>query len=291
MNNNDNLRPLDNSNPNPIDDDNGGRTLVWLILGVAAIGCGILFAAAFFLFQPDTKSLANNKYFQSLMATSTPTPNGTATQQSINATKTVLAVQATATHAAGEWREIISEPFDTNKNDFWYVGTDDNEDSKITYQVTDGKYRWAATAHKGFIQWIILTDPVSDFYVSVEGNQVSGTTNETYGVVFREDDAGNYYYFAVKSHNEYSLYQFFNNQWTALIDWTYSPAVASNESNKLTVIAEGDHFILFINNRFVAETHNASIKKGRVDIAILIQEANLQATYEFDNIELRVPNK
>ena len=102
MDNNDNNKdvfsnPFDNSNMQPIEDDNTGRTFVWVILGVAAIGCGILFAAAFFYFQPDAQSLVD-KYFPSPK----PPINLTATQQVLNATNTAQAFQSKATSVASE---------------------------------------------------------------------------------------------------------------------------------------------------------------------------------------------
>jgi hypothetical protein len=45
------------SNPFDEDERSGSRPIVWALLGIVAIGCGVIFAIALFYFQPDAKSL------------------------------------------------------------------------------------------------------------------------------------------------------------------------------------------------------------------------------------------
>src|SRR6185369_17463263 len=67
---------FDDGSMRPIEDDTSGRTFIWLILGVAAIGCGVLFAAALFFFKPNVQTLVG-QYFPSATATFTNTPTVT----------------------------------------------------------------------------------------------------------------------------------------------------------------------------------------------------------------------
>lgn len=285
----------------PIDDESSGRTFVWLILGAAAIGCGLLFAVAFIFFKPDAQSLLG-KYFPSptVTFTSTPTltptltltPTNTATPTNTTTptpNMTAQAYEATAVYAAGQWNEIISEQFETNESN-WYTGTDDDAYAKIIYTVENGQYTWDATAHQGFIQRIWVNSiSVGDFYFSLDVTQPSFTTAADYGIVFREDNANNYYYFSINNKKQFSLWLHYQDEWTELIDSSVSQAILPRESNRLAVLAKGDHFVLFINDQYVAEIQDGTLDKGRAGMAIEISEPDLGVLFEFDNLLLKLP--
>ena len=194
---------------NPFDEDEkaGRRPILWAIFGLAVACCGVVFIGALFYFQPDAKSLYA-QYFPSptptpsrtptstptliptATNTSTPTPNATATAQVQNA-------QATAESILGNWNIIHTDSFDTNEFE-WLEDTRDGEFSLTTYNIADGKYKWDVTAHKSSISWVRTgTTPLADFYLSVEIQQVEGPDTADYGVIFREDDNTNFYYFGI----------------------------------------------------------------------------------------------
>ena len=222
------------------------------------------------------------------MITSTPTPNTTATQQIIQ-TATAQIFQTTATTAADKWPILLSDTFDSNKNN-WNVDTTDNEYSQITREIKDGKYRWDATAHKGFMGWILIdTKALTDFYITTEAAQVSGSASADYGLIFRADPNGNLYYFRINKDRQFSFQRLYNNEWSELTGWTFSSAILQEQPNRLTVIANGDDFIVFINDQFVVEIRDDEIKNGQTALAVGLGLADAQATFEFDNVEIRVP--
>src|SRR5258706_1435026 len=293
MNNDDIPNPFDEDAPidstptfsntslNPVYDDNSGRSLVWLVLGVAAIGCRILFAATFFFFQPDAKSLVG-QYFPSPTATITPTPTP-------NLTATASMLQSTVVSAQDQWAVNLKETFDNNDS-HWYVGTDDNQYDKVPYAVKDGKYHWETAAHKCFIQWIRLSEKFyTDFYISAETHEINNTPIGDSGIIFREDKNGNHYYFAVKPSGSFFVSIYYNEKWTDLISSNYSEFIQQKEPNQLTVWAKGSHFIFFINGHYVGETTDDQISTGKIGIAVGLYDASTQSTFEFDNIELRSP--
>jgi hypothetical protein len=202
---------------------------------------------------------------------------------------TAQAYEATAVYAAYQWKAILTDTFDTNQHD-WYVDTDDDEYAQIIYQVKDGKYIWDATAHQGFVQRMRV-NPVSfgDFYFALDATQPSSTTAADYGIIFREDTSNNYYYFSINNKGEYNLWLYYQAEWTALIENTGSESILPREANKLAVLAEGDHFILFINDQYVTEIQDATLPKGRVGMGAEISEPDLNVIFEFDNLELRAP--
>jgi len=296
---------FDTSSMSPIDDsDSSGRTFVWLILGVAAIGCGLIFAAAFIFFQPDAKSLVD-RYFPSPTPTftrtptvtpsvtpsptptATPTLNMTATAAAIQATDTAMAYQTTAANAAETGRVLLKDTFDSNKNNWQSKQTDDDY-ALTTYKIEDGTYTWDTTAHQAYIGWVPANaKAVSDFYLSVEIKQTSGPDSADYGIVFREDENSNFYYFGINDQGQYTLYLYYKD-WSTLIDWTQSELIQPGEFNRITVLAEGSHFIFFINDQYLTEITDDTIKSGTVALAVELADTNDHAVFTFDNLELTV---
>ena len=286
---------------NPFDEDEtkGRQTIIWALLGIIVIGCGFLFAGAFFIFKPDTRSLYA-QYFPSPTATntrtpvptstttSTPTPNMTTTQRVIRSTSTAQAIQTMIINAENNWKVILSDDFDSNANE-WTISDKDDKYAKIVRTMDNGVYTWNATAKKGFVSW--LPAPVkstTDFLLTVDGQQTEGTTNADYGVVFRDDGKGNFYLFGVDDEGFFVSVNF-DNAWLDLIEWTASNAIQPDVPNRLGVIANKSHFIFLINDQIVGETTDDHIPLGMTGLAIQVYKAGLQATFEFDNYELRIP--
>lgn len=291
---------------NPFDEDEkaGRRPILWVIFGLVAMCGGILIAAALVFFQPDFKSLYA-QYFPSPtltpsstpMATSTstqtptftptatrtptPTPNMTATAQVQNAQATVESVQT-------NWKVVRMDAFDSNVNN-WLEDSDDDEYALMDYKIVDGKYRWEATAHKSFIGWVRSDrKSLTDFYLSVDIQQVEGPDSADYGVIFREDNNSNFYYFGISDQGAYVLYVYFE-EWDTLINWTDTKLIHSGESNRITVIGEGSRFTFFINDQFLIEITDDTIPAGTTALAVELADENDRAVFEFDNFELRAP--
>lgn len=285
----------DNLGVNPFDQEEKPRSpiITIAILGTLLAGCCVVFIGAFFLFKPDQLSLVD-KYFPSPTATltktpsPTPTPNLTATQQVIQSTATAQAIQVLATDSISQWPVLISDTFDANKNN-WILGINDGEYATVMRDIEDGKYKWDVTAKKGFIAWVDAdTDAISNFHLTAEFKRVSGSDQFDYGLVFREDSDGNLYYFGVDDEGFFVLLSY-EGEWTDMIESTRSPAILPKEANRLTVIAEGSHFMFFINEQYVGEMTDDHLEKGTTALAVELYEADLQAAFEFDNFELRTP--
>ncbi|HNQ96260.1 MAG TPA: hypothetical protein PKK96_03700 [Anaerolineales bacterium] len=276
---------------NPMDEgEGGGHGLIWLMLGVAAMGCGLLIAAGLFFFRADAQELYD-QYFPSPTATRTNTPRPTAT---ITPTPTLTptptpnltaqAYEGTAVHAADAWTNLLTESFDSNQFG-WHVGKDDDEYALTNFEVRDGKYIWDATAHQGFVQRIRANaSAIKDFYFSVEITQPESLVDVDYGIYFREDQEDNYYYFGMDNNGEFILWLYNNEEWTQLVEETLSPAFQQGETNKLSMIAEENHFIFFINDEFAVECFDETLAAGNVGMVIEISQPNLHAIFEFDNV-------
>ena len=97
------------------------------------------------------------------------------------------------------------------------------------------------------------------------------------------------YYFAIREYRWYSFSVLDNNEWTTLIDWTENSAIRHGEVNRLTVLAEGSHFVFFINDQYVGEADDSRLSRGRAGVAIELYNAGDKATFEFDNFKLLAP--
>jgi hypothetical protein len=293
--------PSDNISMSPLDDDdNPRRRLMMLIFSTAAVlGCCVLFVGAFFYFQPDQLSLIK-QYFPSATPTvtpsitpsptlpATPTPNLTATAVIVQATDTAAAYLATATNAESQWSVVLKDTFDSNKNN-WYIKPTDDAYAKTAYEIKNGKYTWDTTAKQGVINQISINDrALGDFYLSADIKEVSGPNSADYGVTFREDDNSNFYYFGVDERGEYG-FSLYNKDWSTLINWTSSDLIQPGEVNRITVIGQGSHFTFFINNQYLTEMTDDTLKNGTT--ALAIEEANKDdyAVFEFDNVVLNTP--
>jgi hypothetical protein len=281
------------SDTSQLDADTGSRPLAWMILGVGVVGCCLMAAVAFYYFRPDMQTIYA-EYFPSPTAgttstpSTTPTPNLTATQRVAAVTGTARAIENLIAEAGTEWNISISETFD-NVGDNWPTGTDEDEYATILRRGVDRAYQWDATSKQGFISWISAHDaPVTDFRLSVEARQVSGTDSSDYGVAFREDSDGNFYYFGVTGDG-FFVSAYHRDEWIDVVEFTYSSTVKDGDRNKITVIASGSFFIFLINDFIVAEAVDERIPSGTTALAIQIYEAGLQAVMEFDNFELRTP--
>jgi hypothetical protein len=213
----------------------------------------------------------------------------------IQATDAVLAPQATSqaqllqnlVQEASNWPLIISDKFADNSHQ-WPTGTDDGNLSKVTINIDNGKLHWEAHAKESFIYWAYPSiDPVKNFYLSIEGEIISGPDTEDYGVAFRMADADNYYLFRIDRSQEYELEVRINAGWTTLIDWTSAPAIHSSGLNRITIIGKADQFVFLINNQIVTNTSLTQIDKGQAGVVIGIYDKGENGVFEFDDFEFR----
>ena len=279
---------------NPFDEDEkaGKRPFVWAIMGVLAACLGLLFAGVLFWYKPDPQTLIG-QYFPSPTPsrTSTPAPTATHTPTSTpnwTATAQIKNAQTAVENATRDWEPVIMDDFEVNNND-WLTETSESEYSIMKYEIVNGKYRWETTALQSFIGWVWPEmEPLTNFYLSVEIQQVEGPDTADYGVLLREDEESNFYYFGISQSGSYALYIFFE-EWETLIDWTETDLIAPGTANRITVLADGPHFTFFINDQYLTEFTDNQISEGIIALAIELSDEGDQAIFEFDNFELRAP--
>lgn len=117
--------------------------------------------------------------------------------------------------------------------------------------------------------------------------EISGN-NQAYGaLVLRVGESGFYSYCATRNRYSLWLIPLPSGTWRPVKDWTASTAIRSKGFNRLSVIAQGDTFRLFINDQYLAEVRDSTLGSGEVGLAVGFSDAGQSAVVDFDNFELR----
>lgn len=187
-----------------------------------------------------------------------------------------------------DWRLVFSDTFESNEND-WPIFVDSNTFTTHRTEITDGKYRWEARAHRNFVWWVHPDiQQTSDFHMSVEVRKISGARFAEYGVVFRVND-GSYYRFAISDPKIFSVERNASGRFTPMISRSWSTEIRENDVNLLTVASTGSYFSFFINGQRVGEFEESRLERGFTGLTIGLDLARDQAVFEFDNFEIWVP--
>jgi hypothetical protein len=269
-----------------MEDNSESQSNKWTTIALVAGGvlliaclCCLFVAAGFFFFNGTT-----------LFATSTPIPTETPLPTSTPFPTETLSPTSTPlpTDTQTDGLPFI-EHFTTNVNG-WAETTVTDEYGVITYTI-NGKYVWDANAKQpvNYKVWADSAPLVSDFTLAVEAQRKNGPQNSSYGVVFRVVDDQNFYFFAISDVGQYYVSKQIDGQWITLIDWTETPAILNGQVNTLSVTAIGNQFTFFINGEQVNIINDDAISSGYGGLSIELYTAGDQATFAFDNFEMKTP--
>ena len=235
---------------------------------------------------------------QSLSATATAQAQATATARARQATSTPQPSGPTATAQAcihrtalapDDWAVILCDPFDRGAND-WSIGEYEGDLISGARRIENGKYLWEGTANDGVIWWSIPEIAnFSDVYLTVEIQHMGGAEDGQYGIIFRRANSDNYGLFKIRDNQQFKFSIRHEGGWETVIAWTESTAIRPGEINRLTVLAEGDHYTFYINDQYIDDTYDARLEAGQVGVAIELVAGGDAGTFEFDNFEVRAP--
>lgn len=160
----------------------------------------------------------------------------------------------------------IAEPFVfeddfTNPNSGWFVYNSDNTKGG---EYTQGAYRvWAIDKNT-----VIALNPktrqqLADFSVEVDVRQSSDRKPARMGIVYRLDNAGHYYRFAISENQTFYVGEKSDlGIEEVLHDETYSDIIKpGNEYNRLKLVCRGENHEFYINGiKMAAISDNTSVK-------------------------------
>ncbi len=188
------------------------------------------------------------------------------------------------------WEASLVDTFD-GATSGWSEFRDFGDDfGSRSFTLEDGVLRWEVTP----LQDVNLHDSpamdlISDFLVSVEVKQTAGPATADFGISFRVAADNQFYTFNISDTGRFAVQRLLRGEWTTLINWTDTTTIQPGETNRLSVLGEGNRFTFFINDQFVGQALDEQIPRGRVGLVIDAFEEDVTTIWEFDNFELRQP--
>lgn len=183
-----------------------------------------------------------------------------------------------------------SEPYLETFDDpgTWRVASDSNVSGKIE----NGVYDFKVFADQ-LSFWTTAGESFRDGIYEVEAKQIDGPDDNAFGMIFRvSNDGKDFYTFQISGDGYVWIGRFQNGvedseplvgSW-----WIESRAVrrGANETNKLTVQAEGGNMIFFVNDQEVGRVTDNSFSSG--DIGLIVGTLGMGGAHvQFDNFAVR----
>ena len=111
---------------------------------------------------------------------------------------------------------------------------------------------------------------IGDGQITVQTKQLAGSTMVGYGIALRRTSAGNFYEFEIDGDSVWRFAKFVNNQFSDITKAVSSPAINGglNTINSLSVIAQGSHFVFFINGTQVGEADDTTFSTGKAGLRV-----------------------
>ncbi len=232
--------------------------------------------------------------FDFLLATPTPTSTPTASPTltpTLTPTATITPTRTIApTVSYLDWPVVFSDPFDDEYGG-WYTGTESDEFVSSVVSITDGKYNIRMTAKKP-VFWRLKPDLgyLDDFYATVEMQKISGADTSDFGLVFRNMDG--YYYFGINAPSRrYTLLAFIDEEWLTFTQFKRALEIDPTGINRLSVLAQGSTFTVFINDEEVETFEDDELDRGSVGIGLGLLKAGNTLNLEVDNFEVTAPKE
>lgn len=113
----------------------------------------------------------------------------------------------------------------------------------------------------------LLGHPGSDFTLEIEAAPLSGSDFNGYGLVYRAQDEGRYYAFAVGSDGYYAVLRVADDEEAELVNWQQFPHVRrGRQTNRLRVVCEGPTCRFYVNDEYAATVEDDTWPAGDVGL-------------------------
>lgn len=150
----------------------------------------------------------------------------------------------------------------------------------------EGRYEMHAATNQYVRGFNPSLDTVADSVIEVQTMQFSAYDNNAYGIICRgalnNNAAG--YYFLIGGDGSYSIRKGRADDVEALVGWSRT-TVINRESNKNTIkaVCIDDYLALYINDKFVADTHDSAYKSGYPGFVVAVSQGH-QIDVVFDDL-------
>jgi hypothetical protein len=197
--------------------------------------------------------------------TATPTP-----AEEVGILDHIEAIRATA--------PVYTQDFAALPADWTPHVTDD-----MRYDVVDGVLEFGIDI-PGALGWTEVGPASNNLYVELDGLFLSDVYAE-YGILFRYVDTQNFYFLAVDSAAQYSIWRLRQNQWEPVLEWTYTDylEIGPDGQNRIGLLVEGERFTVLANGVVVGEVADDAFPTGALALAVGTFEEGA-VTVHLDNL-------
>ncbi len=167
-------------------------------------------------------------------------------------------------------------------------------DRRLLDEEDTGDYRaWSAgrrfhllLKRGGLFAW--TTNTVSrfdDFVVEASASFDESNGASALGFVLRCVDESSFYYFLVSNSGLFRFDLVFNGNPTPLIGWTANPLIRPTD-NLLRIIARGPHFSFYVDDEWIGEVEDETVRAGRFGFAAQNYEERPEARFTLSSLSL-----
>jgi tRNA A-37 threonylcarbamoyl transferase component Bud32 len=233
---------------------------LWPVVGVGALGALIVLILACALSIPVINRLVQG----------TPVPTHTLVPTTDSEGDVRL------TRGAPWYEEDFSAP-----DAEWEI----SESAEASYRV-DGEAYSIEVTKEHWIAWHTIGQELQDFEIELDVSLVEGDPANDAGLLFRFQDADNYYEVDIDGEGRFAVGKEVNNEWTQLVEWTYDPDIHPfGQANRVRLVAQGNQFTLYVNNEFSTYFEDDSFASGGIGpVVTAYDQPPARAT--FDNIRI-----
>jgi hypothetical protein len=131
---------------------------------------------------------------------------------------------------------------------------------------------------------------VADFDLSVSSTLTGGGLTNSYGLVFRYIDNGNFYRLDLTGDGLWGVSRRLNDQWISMVDLKSSPAIQAGlaKPNALRILARGGTFMFYANGTLLGSISDNNLPVGRIGLfASTFDDPTVQVG--FDNVRVTKP--
>jgi serine/threonine protein kinase len=183
---------------------------------------------------------------------------------------------------------IFAEYFDSDTNG-WATGQFENEYSQNEVTIVDGRYTLQVNSKEpAFIEKNLPNRRFSNFILTLEATPGDDAEYYSYGIAFRENSDGYTYTFEIGNDGLYAIF-LYNGEWKTLKDWSSNDAIEPGQTNEITVVAKGNNFTFFVNEKEMTTLEDDTLAEGEIGLVVEVFETGQSAAVDFDNLVIRTP--
>lgn len=201
----------------------------------------------------------------------------------------VISKEAPAIAGDATGDDILFKETFTSATNGWETGAIENELGLEEVTIADGVYTLQVTANEAFYaERELPNQEFSNFVLTLDITPHDSQDHYSYGLTFRQNEALESYVIELGNDGLYAVF-LFTGEWTILQDWTFAEAIKAGETNKLTIIADGNRLTFLVNGEPLTTIEDDTLSTGAIGLVVEIFEEGQSATVDFDNLVIRAP--